>query len=72
MAYGLISILKIAKRSFSYWIDNVDLKKHQEFRKTHKKEMIEKMREIRKVGGQPGFLTSNLKKPGVNTARLIK
>ncbi|MBN1566522.1 MAG: FAD-dependent oxidoreductase [Acidobacteria bacterium] len=53
--------LRIANLSFSYWMANVDLKKYQDFRKTHAKELAEQMREIRKRGGHAGFLTSNLK-----------
>jgi hypothetical protein len=53
--------LRIANLSFSYWIDNVDLKKYQEYRKTHAKELAEEMREVKKRGGHAGFLTSNLK-----------
>ena len=53
--------LRIANLSFSYWIANVDLKKYQDFKKTHAKELVEEMSEIRKRGGHPGFLTSNLK-----------
>jgi hypothetical protein len=53
--------LRIANLSFSYWVANVDLKKYQEYRNAHQKEMMEQMREIRKAGGHAGFLTSNLK-----------
>ncbi len=53
--------LRIANLSFSYWIANVDLKKYQDFRNAHAKELAEHMREIRKRGGHAGFLTSNLK-----------
>ena len=53
--------LRIANLSFSYWIANVDLKKHQDFRQSHPKEFAEQMREIRKQGGHASFITSNLK-----------
>ncbi len=53
--------LRMANLSFSYWIANVDLKKYQEYRKAHAKELAEELREIRKRGGHAGFLTSNLK-----------
>jgi hypothetical protein len=53
--------LRMANLSFSYWIANVDLKKYQNYKKTHARELAEEMREIRKRGGHPGFLTSNLK-----------
>jgi hypothetical protein len=53
--------LRIANLSFSYWIANVDLKKYNEYRSTHQKEIMEQMREIRKAGGHGSFMTSNLK-----------
>jgi hypothetical protein len=53
--------LRIANLSFSYWIANVDLKKYQDYKKAHAKELAEELREIRKQGGHAGFLTSNLK-----------
>jgi len=53
--------LRIANLSFSYWIANVDLKKYQDYKNAHAKELAEQMREIKKRGGHPGFLTSNLK-----------
>jgi hypothetical protein len=53
--------LRIANLSFSYWIANVDLKKYQDYKSTHAKELAEEMREVKKRGGHPGFLTSNLK-----------
>jgi hypothetical protein len=53
--------LRIANLSFSYWIANVDLKKYQNYRKAHARELADQMREIRKRGGHAGFLTSNLK-----------
>jgi 2-polyprenyl-6-methoxyphenol hydroxylase-like FAD-dependent oxidoreductase len=53
--------LRIANLSFSYWVANVDLKKYQDYKKAHSKELAEEMREIRKRGGHAGFLTSNLK-----------
>jgi 2-polyprenyl-6-methoxyphenol hydroxylase-like FAD-dependent oxidoreductase len=53
--------LRIANLSFSYWIANVDLKKYEEYRKAHARELAEQMREIRNRGGHANFLTSNLK-----------
>jgi hypothetical protein len=53
--------MRIANLSFSYWVANVDLKKYQDYKKTHGKELAEQMREIKKRGGHPGFITSNLK-----------
>jgi hypothetical protein len=53
--------MRIANLSFSYWIDNVDLKKYQDYKTNNKKDYNEKMRKVRKAGGNAGFLTSNLK-----------
>ncbi len=53
--------LRIANLSFSYWIANVDLKKYQDYKKSHGEELAKHMREIRKRGGHAGFITSNLK-----------
>ena len=53
--------MRIANLSFSYWIDNVDLKKYYDYRKSNTKELNEKMRELMKLGGHPRFMTSNLK-----------
>ncbi len=53
--------MRIANLSFSYWIDNVDLKKYEDYKNAHAKELTDHMREVRKAGGHGGFLTSNLK-----------
>jgi len=53
--------LRIANLSFSYWIDNVDLKKYENYKKSNANELAEKIRDARKLGATPGFLTSNLK-----------
>jgi hypothetical protein len=53
--------MRMSNLSFSYWIDNVNLKKYQDYKKSNANELAEKMREVRKLGGTPGFLTSNLK-----------
>lgn len=53
--------LRISNLSFSYWIDNVNLKRYEEYKKSKPKELADKIREVRKLGGNPGFLTSNLK-----------
>jgi hypothetical protein len=53
--------MRIANLSFSYWIANVDLKKYQDFKVSHPKELAEQSRELAKLGGHPSFLTSNLK-----------
>ena len=53
--------MRISNLSFSYWMDNVDLKKYQEYKNTNQKELSDKMREIKKLGGHPGVMPSNLK-----------
>jgi hypothetical protein len=53
--------LRMSNLSFSYWIDNVNLQKYQDYKKSNATELAEKMKEVRKLGGTPGFLTSNLK-----------
>ncbi len=52
--------MRIANLSFSYWIDNVNLKKYQDYEKANPTELAQKIRDVRKLGGTPGFLTSNL------------
>jgi len=53
--------LRMSNLSFSYWIGNVNLKKYEDYKKNKANELAEKMREVRKLGGTAGFLTSNLK-----------
>jgi hypothetical protein len=53
--------MRIANLSFSYWIDNVDLKKYEDYKKSNAKELSAKLGELKKLGGKSGFLTSNLK-----------
>jgi hypothetical protein len=53
--------LRMSNLSFSYWIDNVDLKKYEDYKKNNAEELAQKLREVRKLGGTGGFLTSNLK-----------
>jgi hypothetical protein len=53
--------MRIAALSFSYWIDNVDLKKYEDYKNSHPEELADQMLEIGKLGGHAGFLTSNLK-----------
>jgi hypothetical protein len=53
--------LRMSNLSFSYWIDNVNLKRYQDYKKSNANDLTEKMREVRRLGGTPGFLTSNLK-----------
>jgi hypothetical protein len=53
--------MRIANLSFSYWIDNVDLKRYEDYKKSNANELAGKIREARKLGATPGFLTSNLK-----------
>jgi hypothetical protein len=52
---------RIAHLSMCYWIANVDLKKYRDFRTSHAKELSEQRRELAKLGGHPGFITSNQK-----------
>jgi hypothetical protein len=53
--------MRMANLSFSYWIDNVNLKRYEDYKKANAKELAEKMQAVRKLGGTAGFLTSNLK-----------
>ncbi len=53
--------LRSANLSFSYWIDNVNLKRYEEYKKANAGGLAEKMREVKKLGGTAGFLTSNLR-----------
>ena len=53
--------MRIANLSFSYWIDNVDVKKYEDYKNSHPKELADQIREIDKLGGHAGFITSNLK-----------
>jgi hypothetical protein len=53
--------MRIANLSFSYWVANVDLKEYRDFRASHPKELAEQMQELTKLGGHPGFMTSNIK-----------
>jgi len=53
--------MRIAALSFSYWIDNVDLKKYEDYKNSHPKELADQILEVGKLGGHAGFLTSNLK-----------
>ncbi len=53
--------MRIANLSFSYWMDNVDLNKFQDYKSKNQKDYTEKLRQVRKAGGNAGFLTSNLK-----------
>lgn len=53
--------LRIANLSLSYWIDNVQFMKADDFRKTHPQEWNERMRDLAQKGGHPFFMRSNLK-----------
>jgi hypothetical protein len=53
--------MRIANFSFSYYVANVDLKKYQDFRASHPKELAEQRQELAKLGGHLNFITSNLK-----------
>ena len=52
---------RIANLAMCFWVANVDLKKLEEFRKTRSEEYAEQAKELSALGGQPGFLKSNLK-----------
>jgi hypothetical protein len=53
--------LRIANLSLSYWIDNVNFMKADDFRKTNPEKWDELMRALMKKGGHPFFMRSNLK-----------
>jgi hypothetical protein len=53
--------LRIANLSLSYWIDNVDYMKVDDFRKTYPNKWAELMQELMRKGGHPFFMRSNLK-----------
>jgi len=53
--------LRIANLSLSYWIDNVNFMKADDFRKTTPQKWDELMQELMKRDGHPFFMRSNLK-----------
>lgn len=53
--------MRIANLSLSYWIDNVDFMKIEDFRKTNPGKWGELMSALREKGGHTGFMRSNLK-----------
>jgi len=53
--------LRIANLSLSYWIDNVNFLRVDDFRKTNPRKWDELMQELAKKGGHPFFMRSNLK-----------
>jgi hypothetical protein len=53
--------LRIANLSLSYWIDNVNFMKADDFRKTNPQKWDERMQELMQKGGHPFFMRSNLK-----------
>jgi hypothetical protein len=53
--------LRIANLSLSYWIDNVNFMKADDFRKTDPMKWDELMRDLMQKGGHPFFMRSNLK-----------
>ena len=53
--------LRIANLSLSYWIDNVNFMKADDFRKTYPARWTELMQELMRKGGHPFFMRSNLK-----------
>jgi hypothetical protein len=53
--------LRIANLSLSYWIDNVNFIKADDFRRTNPRKWDDLMQELRQKGGHPFFMRSNLK-----------
>lgn len=53
--------LRIANLSLSYWIDNVNYMKADDFRKTNPRKWQELIRDLMGQGGHPFFMRSNLK-----------
>jgi hypothetical protein len=53
--------LRIANLSLSYWMDNVNFMKADDFRRTNPGKWDELMRELLKKNGHPFFMRSNLK-----------
>ena len=53
--------MRITNLSLSFWVANVDLKKVTEFKETQHEKFEEQNKEIMKLGGYAGFMTSNLK-----------
>jgi hypothetical protein len=53
--------MRISALAMCFWVANVDLKKLNEFRETQPEKFAEQGKEITKLGGQSGFITSNLK-----------
>jgi hypothetical protein len=53
--------LRIANLSLSYWIDNVNFLKADDFRKTHPLKWDALMRDLMQKGGHTYFMRSNLK-----------
>jgi len=52
---------RIANLAMCFWVANVDLEKAENFRRNHPEEFAEQAKEVTKLGGQPGFMKSNLK-----------
>ena len=53
--------LRIAKLSLSYWIANVNLKKAEEYKKSHPEKYAELQKEAEAAGAHPRYIKSNLK-----------
>ena len=53
--------LRISALAMCFWVANVDLKKVNEFRESQPEKFAEQGKEITKLGGQSGFITSNIK-----------
>ncbi len=53
--------LRISNLAMCFWVANVDIKKVEDFRASQPETFAEQSQELMKLGGQPGFLKSNLK-----------
>ncbi len=52
---------RISALAMTFWVANVDLKKLNEFRETQPAKFAEQNKEVMKLGGQSGYITSNIK-----------
>ena len=53
--------MRITNLALVFWVANVDAKKLKEFKETQPDKFEEQNKELMKLGGQPGYLTSNIK-----------
>jgi hypothetical protein len=52
---------RIANLAMCFWIDNVDLKKYEEFKSKYPEQFAAQAKELMKIGGLPGNIPSRLK-----------